>query len=72
MRRRVDESLAQVHQRQRLGLSVGQAARRLGVKVGEYRELEAGTWWPSFDAYERAAKLYGWPRSFTRRVSRVT
>ena len=49
--------------RRRLGLSVGQAAWRFGEKVPEYRELEAGTRRPSFDAYDRAAKLYGWPQS---------
>ena len=52
--------------RRRLGLSVGQASWRLGVKVWECRELEAGTRWPSFDAYDRAAKLYGWPQSFAK------
>jgi hypothetical protein len=49
--------------RKRLGLWVGQASWRLGVKVPEYRELEAGTRWP-FDAYDRAARLFGWPQSF--------
>jgi transcriptional regulator with XRE-family HTH domain len=50
--------------RRRLGLSVGQVAWRLGVKVPEYRELEAGTRWPSWDAFDRAARLYGWPQTF--------
>jgi len=55
--------------RRRLGLSVGQAPWRLGVKVREYRELGAGTGWPTFDAYDRAAELYGWPQTLVRGAS---
>jgi transcriptional regulator with XRE-family HTH domain len=50
--------------RERSGLSVGQAAWRFGVRPSEYREIEAGTRWPSFDTYDRIAKLFGWPEAF--------
>jgi hypothetical protein len=42
------------------------AAWRLGVSVREYRELEAGTRWPSWDTYDRMCKLYGWPQTFVK------
>jgi predicted transcriptional regulator len=45
--------------RKRAGWSVGQAAWRLGVSVREYRELEAGTRAPSFQAWYRICKLGG-------------
>jgi hypothetical protein len=35
--------------RTRWSLGVGQAAWRFGLTQREYRELEAGTRWPSFD-----------------------
>ncbi len=47
--------------RARLGFTVGQAAWRLGIKPQEYRELEAGTRWPSSTVWERMVALYGWP-----------
>jgi hypothetical protein len=50
--------------RKRWGWSVGQAAWRFGVKPSEYREIEAGTRWPSFDVYDRTAKLFGWPQAY--------
>jgi transcriptional regulator with XRE-family HTH domain len=50
--------------RKRSGFSVGQVAWRLGVRVSEYRELEAGERWPSFDIYDRICKLFGWPQTF--------
>ena len=37
----------------------------VGVSVREYRELEAGTKYPDYDAYDRVCELFGWPRSFT-------
>jgi hypothetical protein len=36
--------------RKRWGLRECRAAWPLGVSVREYREIEAGTAWPSFDA----------------------
>jgi predicted transcriptional regulator len=50
--------------RERWGLSVGQAAWWYGVSPSVYRELEAGTRWPSSDKYERICDLFGWPQAF--------
>jgi predicted transcriptional regulator len=50
--------------RTRWGLSVGQAAWRFGVSPAVYREIEAGTRWPTFDTYDRICKLFGWPQAF--------
>ncbi len=50
--------------RKREGLRVCRAAWLLGVSVREYRELEAGTRWPTFDTFDRVCKLYGWPQTF--------
>jgi transcriptional regulator with XRE-family HTH domain len=50
--------------RERYGLSIAQAARRFGVRPSEYREIEAGTRWPSFETYDRIATLFGWPQTF--------
>jgi len=36
----------------------------LGLTVREYRELEAGTRWPSSTVWERMVALYGWPQTF--------
>ena len=47
--------------RERFGFTVGQVAWRLGVNTAEYRELEAGTRWPSSTVWERMVALYGWP-----------
>jgi transcriptional regulator with XRE-family HTH domain len=52
--------------RRRWGLSVAQAVGRFGVRPSEYRELEAGERWPSFETYDRICKLFGWPQAFTR------
>jgi hypothetical protein len=49
--------------RRRAGWSVGQAAWRLDVSPGEYRELEAGTRSPSFETWDRICKLHGWPQT---------
>ena len=38
-----------------------QAAWRFGVSVREYRELEAGKRYPTFETCDRIRKLYGWP-----------
>jgi hypothetical protein len=43
----------------------------LGVSVREYRELEAGTRWPSFDTWQRICKLYGWPQTFATNAGRA-
>jgi hypothetical protein len=50
--------------RKRWGLRVCRVAWLLGVSVREYRELEAGTTWPSFDTWDRMCELYGWPQTF--------
>jgi DNA-binding XRE family transcriptional regulator len=50
--------------RKRSGLSVGQAAWRLGVKPREYRELESGEGWPTWETWDRMCRLFGWPRTF--------
>jgi transcriptional regulator with XRE-family HTH domain len=50
--------------RERFGLSVDEAARRLGVTPSAYRELEAGERWPSWETYDRIAAAFGWPQTF--------
>ncbi|MDP9331563.1 MAG: helix-turn-helix transcriptional regulator [Actinomycetota bacterium] len=50
--------------RTRSGLSVGQAAWRFSFSPAVYREIEAGTRWPSFDTCDRICALFGWPQSF--------
>jgi transcriptional regulator with XRE-family HTH domain len=50
--------------RERFGLSTGQAASRIGISPAEYRRLEAGDRWPSWEAYDRICRAFGWPRSF--------
>jgi len=42
----------------------GQAACLLGVSVREYREIEAGMRWPTFETWDRICKLFGWPATF--------
>ena len=41
---------------------------RFGVSVREYRELEAGKRRPTFEAWDRICKLYGWPQTFVTGV----
>jgi predicted transcriptional regulator len=55
--------------RRRAGWSMGQVAWRLGVSVHEYRELEAGERWPSFETWDRICKMYGWPQTFVAHAS---
>ncbi len=43
--------------------TVARAAWRLGVSVREYREIQAGERWPDWEAYDRNAETFGWPRS---------
>ncbi len=50
--------------RRRRGFTVGQVAWRLGVSVREYRELEAGERFPTFETCDRICKLYGSPQTF--------
>lgn len=50
--------------RQREGLRVCRAAWLVGVSVREYREIEAGTCWPTCETWDRICKLYGWPQTF--------
>jgi hypothetical protein len=47
-----------------MGFRVCRAAWLLGVSVREYRELEAGTRFPTFETWNRICKLYGWPQTF--------
>jgi hypothetical protein len=51
------------HDRKRAGWSIGQAAWR-HITVREYREIEAGERWPSWEAFHRICKLYEWPQTF--------
>ena len=51
--------------------------RNLGVSPSEYRELEAGTRWPSSETWGRICRLFGWPQTFAthsadRRYGAVT
>jgi len=46
-------------------MSEAQAARRFGVSVHAYREIEAGTRFLDFDTYNEICKLFGLPQSFT-------
>lgn len=55
-------SLSSPADRERLGLSVGQMAWRLGLTIQEYRELEADELRISFDPYERIVEVCGWPK----------
>jgi DNA-binding XRE family transcriptional regulator len=50
-------------ERERSGLTVEQAARRLGVSPVLYLKLEAGER-PDWTMYDRVAAVFGWPRSF--------
>jgi hypothetical protein len=56
--------------REREGLRVCRAAWLLGVSIREYRELAEGDRVPSVNVYERAAVLFGWPRSFVSPMTR--
>jgi hypothetical protein len=48
------------------GRLVARAAWELGVSIGEYRDLEAGERWPSFETWDRLCALFGWPQTFVR------
>ena len=50
--------------RKRESLRICRAAWLVGVSVREYRELEAGTRWPTYEIWDRICKLYGWPQTF--------
>ena len=50
--------------RKRWGLRECRAAWLVGVNVREYRQLEAGTRFPSPDTYDRICALYGWSQRF--------
>jgi hypothetical protein len=50
--------------RKRAGLRTCRAAWLVGASVREYRELEAGTRFPTFKTWDRICKLYGWPQTF--------
>jgi predicted transcriptional regulator len=52
--------------RRRAGWRVGRAAWQLRVTIREYRELEAGTRFPSAETWDRICKLFGWPQTFVR------
>jgi predicted transcriptional regulator len=56
--------------RKRCGLRVCRAAWLLGVSVREYRELEAGTTFPTSDTYDRMCELFGWSQRFVGSSSR--
>jgi transcriptional regulator with XRE-family HTH domain len=50
--------------RERNGLTIQQAARRLGVSPMAYGRLEAGERRPDWTTYDRIAATFGWPRTF--------
>jgi transcriptional regulator with XRE-family HTH domain len=50
--------------RERAGFTVDETAWRLGVTRSEYRELEAGKRFPTFQTWNRICRLYGWPQRF--------
>ena len=52
--------------RERAGLSVEQAAWRLGVPQVAYRKLEVGERWPSWETYDRIERLFGWLQTFVK------
>jgi Helix-turn-helix domain len=52
------------HDRERRRFTVGQVAWHLGVSVREYRELQAGTRFPTFGTWDRMCKLFGWSQRF--------
>ena len=50
--------------RMRADWSIEQAARRLGVSQAIYREIEAATRTPTWEAWDRICKAFGWPQTF--------
>jgi DNA-binding XRE family transcriptional regulator len=52
------------HDRRRVGWSVEQTARQLGVSVRTYRKVEAGERSPAWETWDRIRKLFGWPQTF--------
>jgi len=50
------------------GLRVCRAAWLVGVSVRDYRELELGTRFPSFDTWHWICKLYWWPQTFVSKT----
>ena len=58
--------------RRRAGWSVEQAARRLGVSIGAYRELEAGDRSPNFETWDRICRLFGWAQTFPSGAQTLT
>ena len=56
--------------RELCGMTEVQAARRFGVTLDFYRQLEEGTALPSWEVYDAAARRFGWPRSFVRQADR--
>ncbi|MGZ5129408.1 MAG: helix-turn-helix domain-containing protein [Actinomycetota bacterium] len=47
--------------RERWGMSVGEAGWRLGITRREYVALEDGPVAPDSTTYERICEFYGWP-----------
>jgi cytoskeletal protein RodZ len=50
--------------RKRLGLSLAQAAGRIGIKPAKLRRIEEGETITEFDDWDRIVAFYGWPRSW--------
>jgi DNA-binding XRE family transcriptional regulator len=50
--------------RERWGLTQAQAARRFGLSLRTYREIEAGEELFDYDAYSAMCELFGWPQTF--------
>jgi hypothetical protein len=53
----------------RWGLSISQAAWRLGLKPAEYRRIEEEAAYSSFETYDRICNLFGWPQTFVTQRS---
>jgi hypothetical protein len=57
-------SILLARDRRAAGFTVGKVAWRISVTPAVYRDFEAGTRWPDWDAYDRICRLYGWPQTF--------
>jgi transcriptional regulator with XRE-family HTH domain len=52
---------------ERNGMTQAQAACRLGVRLADYRRVEAGDQSATGDLFERTADLSGWPQASSHR-----
>jgi Helix-turn-helix domain len=56
--------------RVRWGRIGAQAARRIGLSLGAYRQIEAGERLLDFATYDAICKLFGWPQAFIQSAGR--